>query len=126
MITFYLEVAELLNTGKIYGINGPVIYLKGNTGFRMQEMVYVGEEKLVGEVIALDKDMTTIQVYEETTGLRPGEEVIAQENNYQGMPYVRRQTVLLRSDQRSFRCPDRWKCLWQGRRFGPEGSCFLP
>lgn len=77
MITFYLEVAELLNTGKIYGINGPVIYLKGNTGFRMQEMVYVGEEKLVGEVIALDKDMTTIQVYEETTGLRPGEEVIA-------------------------------------------------
>ena len=77
MITFYLEVAELLNTGKIYGINGPVIYLKGNTGFRMQEMVYVGEEKLAGGVIALDKDMTTIQVYEETTGLRPGEEVIA-------------------------------------------------
>lgn len=67
----------MLNTGTIYGINGPVIYLKGNTGFRMQEMVYVGKEKLVGEVIALDKDMTTIQVYEETTGLRPGEEVIA-------------------------------------------------
>lgn len=77
MINFYSEVTELLNTGKIYGINGPVIYLKGNTGFRMQEMVYVGKEKLVGEVIALDKDMTTIQVYEETTGLRPGEEVIA-------------------------------------------------
>ncbi len=67
----------MLNTGTIYGINGPVIYLKGNTGFRMQEMVYVGKEKLVGEVIALDKDMTTIQVYEETTGLRPGEEVVA-------------------------------------------------
>lgn len=77
MINSYLEVTELLNTGKIYGINGPVIYLKGNTGFRMQEMVYVGKEKLVGEVIALDKEMTTIQVYEETTGLRPGEEVIA-------------------------------------------------
>lgn len=77
MINSYLEVTELLNTGKIYGINGPVIYLKGNTGFRMQEMVYVGREKLVGEVIALDKEMTTIQVYEETTGLRPGEEVIA-------------------------------------------------
>ena len=68
----------MLNTGTIYGINGPVIYLKGNTGFRMQEMVYVGKEKLVGEVIALDKDMTTIQVYEETTGLRPGEEVMAE------------------------------------------------
>ena len=67
----------MLKTGTIYGINGPVIYLKGNTGFRMSEMVYVGSQKLVGEVIALDKDLTTVQVYEETTGLRPGEEVIA-------------------------------------------------
>ena len=67
----------VLKTGKIYGINGPVIYLKGNTGFRMSEMVYVGKEQLVGEVIALDKDLTTIQVYEETSGLRPGEEVTA-------------------------------------------------
>lgn len=37
--------------GIIYGINGPVIYLKGNTGLRMSEMVHVGEEHLVGEVI---------------------------------------------------------------------------
>ena len=73
----FREVRDLANTGKIYGINGPVIYLKGNTGFCMSEMVYVGEEHLVGEVIALDKDRTTIQVYEETSGLRPGEEVIA-------------------------------------------------
>ena len=65
----------MLNTGKIYGINGPVIYLKGNTGFRMSEMVYVGKQQLVGEVIALDKDRTTIQVYEETSGLGPGEPV---------------------------------------------------
>lgn len=64
-------------TGIIYGINGPVIYLKGKTEFKMSEMVYVGEEKLVGEVISLDKDMTTIQVYEETSGLRPGETVSA-------------------------------------------------
>ncbi|HJC51672.1 MAG TPA: V-type ATP synthase subunit A [Candidatus Anaerostipes avistercoris] len=64
-------------TGIIYGINGPVIYLKGDTGFKMSEMVYVGEEKLVGEVISLDKDQTTIQVYEETSGLRPGEVVEA-------------------------------------------------
>ena len=67
-------------TGKIYGINGPVIYLKGNTGFGMSEMVYVGKDHLVGEVIALDKDRTTIQVYEETSGLRPGEEVTASGN----------------------------------------------
>lgn len=63
--------------GAIYGINGPVIYLKGKTDFKMSEMVHVGEEKLVGEVISLDKDMTTIQVYEETSGLKPGETVEA-------------------------------------------------
>lgn len=68
---------DSIKTGKIYGINGPVIYLKGKTGFKMSEMVYVGEERLVGEVISLNKDMTTIQVYEETSGLRPGEVVEA-------------------------------------------------
>lgn len=67
-------------TGIIYGINGPVVYLKGNTGFRMSEMVYVGEERLVGEVIALTKDTTTIQVFEETTGLKPGQTVEASGN----------------------------------------------
>lgn len=65
------------NTGIIYGINGPVVYIKGQTEFKMAEMVYVGKEHLVGEVIALTKDMTTIQVFEETTGLKPGEEVIS-------------------------------------------------
>ena len=64
-------------TGIIYGINGPVIYLKGNTGFKMSEMVYVGKEHLVGEVISLKKDTTTVQVYEETSGLKPGETVTA-------------------------------------------------
>ena len=64
-------------TGVIYGINGPIIYLKGNTGFKMSEMVYVGKERLVGEVIALTEDTTTVQVFEETTGLKPGETVEA-------------------------------------------------
>ena len=64
-------------TGIIYGINGPVIYLKGNTGFKMSEMVYVGKENLVGEVISLKKDATTVQVFEETSGLKPGETVTA-------------------------------------------------
>ena len=67
----------MTKTGKIFGINGPVIYLKGNTGFKMSEMVYVGREKLVGEVIGLTSEQTTIQVFEETSGLKPGEEVIA-------------------------------------------------
>lgn len=60
-------------TGKIYGINGPVITILGNLGFAMNEMVFVGEKKLVGEVIALAKEKTTVQVYEETSGLMPGE-----------------------------------------------------
>ncbi len=64
------------NRGTIYGINGPVIYIKGKTSFKMHEMVYVGEEKLVGDVISLDSDRTTIQVFEETSGLRPGEPVV--------------------------------------------------
>lgn len=64
-------------TAKICGINGPVVYLKGNTGFQMSEMVYVGKEKLVGEVISLDKEKTTVQVYEETSGLTVGEIVEA-------------------------------------------------
>lgn len=64
-------------TETIYGINGPVIYLKGKTDFKMSEMVYVGKERLVGEVIGLTKGRTTIQVYEETTGLKPGDQVTA-------------------------------------------------
>ena len=59
------------NTGIIYGVNGPVIYLKGDSGFKISEMVYVGPEHLVGEIIGLKKGMTTVQVFEETTGLKP-------------------------------------------------------
>lgn len=61
--------------GSIYGINGPIVYLKGDSGFQMNEMVYVGTDNLVGEVIGLTSDRTTIEVYEETTGLKPGEPV---------------------------------------------------
>lgn len=61
----------------IYGINGPVVTIKGKTDLQMLEMVYVGDAGLVGEVIGLDDNTTTIQVYEETTGLKPGEKVIS-------------------------------------------------
>ena len=63
------------NKNVIYGINGPVVTVKGKTQFSMMEMVYVGEKRLIGEVIRLDDSFTTIQVYEETTGLKPGEKV---------------------------------------------------
>ena len=62
-------------SGRIFGINGPIVYLAGDFGFQMNEMVYVGESRLVGEVIGLTSARTTIEVYEETTGLKPGEPV---------------------------------------------------
>lgn len=60
----------------IYGINGPVVTVADTKDFSMQEMVYVGDEKLVGEVIGISGDSTIIQVYEVTTGLTPGQPVI--------------------------------------------------
>ena len=62
-------------TGVISGINGPIVHVKDNPGFTMNEMVYVGRDNLVGEVIGLKAGDTIIQVYEETAGIRPGEVV---------------------------------------------------
>lgn len=59
----------------IYSINGPVVRVKDYSGFKMLEMVYVGDKKLLGEIIGIDDHYTTIQVYESTTGLRVNEEV---------------------------------------------------
>ena len=69
------------NTAKIFGINGPVVTMNDAVGFSMQEMVFVGDLRLIGEVIGIDSARTTIQVYESTTSLEPGEEVVGS-----GMP----------------------------------------
>lgn len=61
----------------IYSINGPVVTIKGKTDLSMMEMVYVGDNRLVGEVIRMNSEAATIQVYEETSGLAPGQEVYA-------------------------------------------------
>ncbi|MBQ1335203.1 MAG: V-type ATP synthase subunit A [Clostridia bacterium] len=60
---------------KIYGINGPVVTVESNDVLKMSEMVYVGNENLIGEVIGIGDDYSIIQVYESTTGIRPGEPV---------------------------------------------------
>lgn len=60
----------------IFGINGPVITVADTQGFSMAEMVYVGQDRLVGEVIGIKEDRTVIQVYESTTGLKAGEPVV--------------------------------------------------
>ena len=64
-----------MDNNVIYGINGPVVTVKDTDSFAMMEMVYVGQQKLVGEVIGITDRLTTIQVYEETTGLKPGDPV---------------------------------------------------
>jgi V/A-type H+-transporting ATPase subunit A len=60
-------------TGRIIKIAGPVIVGDGMKGTQMNEMVRVGEEGLIGEIIELEGDTATIQVYEETAGIKPGE-----------------------------------------------------
>ena len=68
-----LETAK----GYIYGINGPVVKVAGSPDFGMLQMVKVGNEGLIGEVIRIDKEHTVVQVYESTTGLAPGEPVVS-------------------------------------------------
>ncbi|MGH4118851.1 V-type ATP synthase subunit A [Clostridium sp.] len=63
--------------GNIIGVNGPVIKAEHMKGFKMRGMVMVGERKLIGEIIILEEDNATIQVYEETSGLKIGEPVIS-------------------------------------------------
>jgi V/A-type H+-transporting ATPase subunit A len=58
--------------GAVIWINGPVVRARGSRRVSMLELVEVGEEHLVGEVIGLEGDTMTIQVYEETSGMRPG------------------------------------------------------
>jgi len=58
--------------GTVTWINGPVIRARGSRHVSMLELVEVGDEHLVGEVIGLEGDVITAQVYEETSGMRPG------------------------------------------------------
>ena len=61
--------------GKITYINGPVVKAIGMEDFMVREMVTVGVKRLLGEVISLDSGTGTVQVYEETSGLRMGETI---------------------------------------------------
>ncbi len=61
--------------GRIVRVSGPLVVAEGMKGAQMYEMVEVGEERLVGEINRMSGDLAFIQVYENTTGLRPGEPV---------------------------------------------------
>ncbi len=66
------DVETQEKTGTITYINGPVVKGAGMAAANVMELVYVSDERLAGEIINLDGDIATIQVYEETTGLKPG------------------------------------------------------
>jgi V/A-type H+-transporting ATPase subunit A len=61
-----------MNEAKINWISGPVLRARTQGGFQMREAVQVGAERLLGEVIRIHGDEITVQVYEDTTGLKPG------------------------------------------------------
>jgi V/A-type H+-transporting ATPase subunit A len=63
-----------MKKGVLYRIAGPVVMAK-NLDAKMFDVVYVGKERLMGEVIQINPDLVTIQVYEDTSGLKPGEPV---------------------------------------------------
>jgi len=61
--------------GQVKRVNGPVITIKGITNAMMMELVHVGEQLLVGELVKLDGKEAIVQVYEEATGIAPGDNV---------------------------------------------------
>ncbi|MGA9756179.1 MAG: V-type ATP synthase subunit A [Desulfobaccales bacterium] len=63
---------------EIIWVSGPVMRSSGGQVLSMYEMVEVGEERLIGEVIALDGEVATLQIYEDTGGIRPGDPVVGQ------------------------------------------------
>jgi len=66
----------MIAKGKIVWVSGPAVKADGMSSAKMYETVEVGDAKLIGEVIRLTGDVAFIQVYESTSGLKPGEEVI--------------------------------------------------
>ena len=70
-----------MNTNEsIFGINGPIVTVKNSKSFSMSEMVYIGKDKLIGEVIKLSSSETVIQSYEDTSGLSPDDPVYGTSN----------------------------------------------
>ena len=61
-----------MSTGKIIRVAGPLVEAEGVTGAKMFDVVRVGNEKLIGEIIELRGEVASIQVYEDTSMLGPG------------------------------------------------------
>ncbi|HPV52228.1 MAG TPA: hypothetical protein PLN37_09115, partial [Smithella sp.] len=63
--------------GNVISVNGPIVKVVGLTGIKMFDIAEVGQERLIGEVIRLAGEITIVQVYEDNTGLKPGDDVIS-------------------------------------------------
>jgi V/A-type H+-transporting ATPase subunit A len=72
---YYRKRGLLLNTGKIVKVSGPLVEAVGMSDANVYDVVEVSEDKLIGEIIEMRGDRASIQVYEETTGIGPGEPV---------------------------------------------------
>ena len=64
-----------MRKGEITKVSGPLVVAKGMTGSKMYDVVRVSEERLVGEIVGLAGDLASIQVYEDTSGIGPGEPI---------------------------------------------------
>src|SRR5690554_7624265 len=64
-----------MKKGKVIKVSGPLVVAEGIPGARMYDIVRVSEKRLIGEIIEIRGDKSWIQVYEETTGLGPGDPV---------------------------------------------------
>ena len=64
-----------MKTGKIIKVAGPLVVAEGMEEANVYDVVYVSDNKLIGEIIEMRKDRASIQVYEETSGIGPGEPV---------------------------------------------------
>ena len=63
--------------GTISGISGPTVTTKGMNGARMHTTAFIGKDSLLGEIVRIEGDTVILQVYEDTTGLSLGEEVVS-------------------------------------------------
>jgi len=74
-MTKTIDTQEVTNTGKIVRVTGPLVRASGMSAAKLYELVKVSEEKLLGEIIELHGDIASIQVYEDTSGVGPGDVV---------------------------------------------------
>jgi len=101
-----------LSQGTIIKVSGPLVIAEGMRDANMFDVVRVSRQQLIGEVLEIHGDRASIQVYEETSGLGPGEPVVSTgaplsvelgpgllENIFDGGEYIRRDTASFGSDE---------------------------